>query len=395
MSNENSIAAYWSGRDGRSRPAPIGRDRLRARLGAQEVSLGLVFMSPKFFPHAQQVLEILRVHAQIPLLAGCSSSGSCRRFAERLKMRPALVLALYSLPGAKLKGFRFTQEQVEEADGENYWPIGNRRRAEAARMAGSHSLTRFTWTRKAGCARGMKVMRRCRFMADWPAEIFPNRDANLSRTAKFLRTAAWRFPIGGDVKLTGVISQGCTPIGETWTLTRVEQNLIHHIAQPPRLRGAGRDGAKTFARRPAEGARQSFHRPRRERIPRGFSSRRFSRAQFDRRRSEFRRAGGGALPRAGQTIQFHRRDAAAATEDMDELLDRAKEKSGGATIYGGCLSAATGAEKIFLAARATTPSWCRRNSARSDSPDFSATAKSAPSAKKIFCTASPPPSRCS
>ena len=32
-------------------------------------------MSPKFFPHARQVLEILRVHARIPLLAGCSSGG--------------------------------------------------------------------------------------------------------------------------------------------------------------------------------------------------------------------------------------------------------------------------------------------------------------------------------
>ncbi len=97
--------------------------------------------------------------------------------------------------------------------------------------------------------------------------------------------------VGGEVKLSGVISQGCTPIGETWTLTRVEQNLIHQIAQPPRLRGARRDRSKTFARRPAEGARQSFHRPRRQRIPRGFSSRRFSREQFDRRRPEFRRAG--------------------------------------------------------------------------------------------------------
>jgi len=29
--------------------------------------------------------------------------------------------------------------------------------------------------------------------------------------------------VGGDVKLEGVISQGCTPIGESWTLTRVEK----------------------------------------------------------------------------------------------------------------------------------------------------------------------------
>ena len=39
--------------------------------------------------------------------------------------------------------------------------------------------------------------------------------------------------VGGEVKLSGVISQGCTPIGDTWTLTRVEHNLIHQIANRP------------------------------------------------------------------------------------------------------------------------------------------------------------------
>ena len=53
----------------------------------------------------------------------------------------------------------------------------------------------------------------------------------------------------------------------------------------------------------------------------------------------------GALPRAGQTMQFQRRDAAAATEDMNELLARAKKQLGGATIYGGCLCCCNGRGK--------------------------------------------------
>jgi len=39
--------------------------------------------------------------------------------------------------------------------------------------------------------------------------------------------------VGGDVGLVGVTSQGCTPIGETWTLTKVEQNVIHEIGNRP------------------------------------------------------------------------------------------------------------------------------------------------------------------
>ena len=39
--------------------------------------------------------------------------------------------------------------------------------------------------------------------------------------------------VGGDVRLVGVTSQGCTPIGETWTLTKVDQNIIHEIGNRP------------------------------------------------------------------------------------------------------------------------------------------------------------------
>jgi small ligand-binding sensory domain FIST len=53
----------------------------------------------------------------------------------------------------------------------------------------------------------------------------------------------------------------------------------------------------------------------------------------------------GTLPRAGQTMQFQRRDAGAATEDMNELLARAKKQIGGAMIYGGCLCCCNGRGK--------------------------------------------------
>ena len=110
MSGEYSIAAHW----------PRGFDEaglrewaagLRARFPAPSVSLGLVFLSPDFFPHAREVLEILRVHARIPLLAGCSSGGLIVGDAE-LENTGGLVLALYSLPGANLTAVRLSPEAV-------------------------------------------------------------------------------------------------------------------------------------------------------------------------------------------------------------------------------------------------------------------------------------------
>ena len=113
MNTEYSIAAHWP--DGFDETGlRQWAEHLRAQLLAPQVSLGLVFMSPKFFPHARQTLEILRVHARIPLLAGCSSTGLIAG-ANEIEGASGFVLALYSLPGAELKGFRFTQQQVEEA----------------------------------------------------------------------------------------------------------------------------------------------------------------------------------------------------------------------------------------------------------------------------------------
>ena len=50
----------------------------------------------------------------------------------------------------------------------------------------------------------------------------------------------------------------------------------------------------------------------------------------------------GAFPRAGQTIQFERRDAQSRTEDWVALLDDAKERLGGRTVYGACLCCCNG-----------------------------------------------------
>ena len=47
-------------------------------------------------------------------------------------------------------------------------------------------------------------------------------------------------------------------------------------------------------------------------------------------------------PRQGQTIQFQRRDAEAATYDLRALLERAKRELGNTPIYGGCLCTCSG-----------------------------------------------------
>lgn len=297
-------------------------------------------MSPKFFPHSKQVLEILRVHAQIPLLAGCSSQGLIVEQQE-VEEGAGVTLGLYALPGSALEAFHFTQTQVEEANGPGYWHLetgieSNRTNGWLAFIDPFH-LDSETWLRTwneaysslpvlGGLASGDRAEQR--------TQLYLNGDV--------LEEGGVAISVGGDVKLAGVISQGCTPIGETWTLTKVDQNIIHEIGNRPAYEVL----AETFGTLSPEEQRQA----------RGnlFIGLVVNEYLEDFHRGDFLirnllgadpRSGSiaiGALPRPGQTVQFQRRDAAAATEDMNELLARARRQLEGATVYGGCLCSCNG-----------------------------------------------------
>jgi small ligand-binding sensory domain FIST len=342
VNSEFSTAAYWEG-DFDEDGLRLWAENLRAKLGAHPVSLGLVFMSPKFFPQAQATLEILRVHARIPLLAGCSST-SLVAGSKEIEDATGIVLALYSLPGAELKGFRFTQTQVEAADGQSYWSLESgvpptHTNGWLAFIDPFH-LDAENWIRSwnesfaplptfGGLASGP--------VSEQATQIYLN--------GEVFEDGGVAVSVGGEVKLSGVISQGCTPIGDTWTLTRVEHNLIHQIANRPAYAVLA-DTVQKLSPADQQKARGNL-----------FIGLVVNEYLEDFHRGDFlvrQLIGGdpnsgvlavGAQPRAGQTMQFQRRDAAAASEDMRELLERAKTKIGGAMIYGGCLCCCNGRGK--------------------------------------------------
>ena len=339
MNSEHSVADHWSGgfdEAGLQRWA----EQLRRKLSTPRIDLGLVFMSPKYFPHAKQVLDILRVHAQIPLLAGCSSQGL---IVERREVEEGagITLGLYALPGSTLKAVHFTQEQVEEANGAGYWRLEtgvetNQTNGWLAFIDPFH-LDSESWLRTWNDAYAQLPV-----LGGLASGDFTERRTQLYLNGDVFEEGGVAIAVGGGVKLAGVISQGCTPIGETWTLTKVDQNIIHEIGNRPAYEVL----AETFNTLSPEDQRQA----------RGnlFIGLVVNEYLEDFHRGDFLirnllgadpRSGSiaiGALPRPGQTVQFQRRDAAAATEDMNVLLARARRQLEGSTVYGGCLCSCNG-----------------------------------------------------
>jgi small ligand-binding sensory domain FIST len=343
VSSEFSIAAHWSGEFDEAALKQFAEET-RAKLPAPRVSLGLVFLTPKLFPHASAILEILQVHAKIPLLVGCSSK-SLIVANEELENDAGLALALYSLPGSELKAVRFTQENLEAAaEDENFWPLHSRVSPAQTNgwlvFADPFHLDTENWLRSWGAAYlGQPIL------GGLASGEFAEQVTQVYLNGEVFEDGGIAISIGGDVTLAGVISQGCTPIGETWTLTKVEQNLIHQIGNRPAYEVL----AETFNKlSPAEQSKS------RGNIFVGLAMNEYLE---DFHRGDFlirNLLGGdpqsgtvafGALPRIGQTIQFQRRDAAGATEDMHALLQRAKQQLAGATIYGGCLCSCNGRGK--------------------------------------------------
>lgn len=339
MGNEYSIAAHWSG-DFEEAGLQKWAENMRRQLNAPQVSLGLVFMSPRFFPCAKQVLEILQVHARIPLLAGCSSPSLIVGENE-VEQNAGVTLGLYALPGAEVKAFHFKQEQVEEANGPGYWQLETG--IEPSQTNGwlvfidPFHLDSEAWLRTWNEAYAPMPV-----LGGLASGDFSEQSTQVYLNGEVFEEGGVAISCGGSVKLVGVTSQGCTPIGETWTLTRVEQNIIHQIGNRPAYKVL----EETFNQLTPEEQKQA----------RGnlFIGLVVNEYLEDFHRGDFLirnllaadpRSGSisvGALPRLGQTIQFQRRSAAAATEDMNALLTRAHDELVNTQVYGGCLCSCNG-----------------------------------------------------
>ncbi len=297
-------------------------------------------MAPRLFARAKQVLEILRVHARIPLLAGCSSQGLIAQ-GEELEENAGLTLGLYALPGGELTAFHFTQGQVEEANGPGYWRLETG--IEPQKTNGWLAfIDPFHVDSEAWLHGWNEAYAPLPVLGGLASGDFNDRTTQVYLNGDVLEDGGVAISVGGDVGLVGVTSQGCTPIGETWTLTKVEQNVIHEIGNRPAYQVL----AETFSRLSAEEQKKA----------RGnlFIGLVVNEYLEDYHRGDFLirnllaadpRSGSisvAALPRLGQTVQFQRRSAAAATEDMSELLNRARKTLQGKALYGGCLCCCNG-----------------------------------------------------
>ncbi len=339
LGTQYAVADYWSG--GFDEPRyRAWVEALREQLGSDRPTLGLLFLTPSLWERAAEILEVTQVHGRVATLVGCSST-SVIAGRQEIEGRGGLALGLYHLPGAALRAVHFTQAQVAEANGPGYWHLETGVGAEDCRgwlaFADPFTLDCESWVDQWNEA--------------WPglplAGGLASGDFRQQRTQVYLNgevfeEGAVAVAVGGEVELATVISQGCTPIGEPWTVTKVEGNLIHQIGNQP---------AYEVLVQTITGLSEEEQQRARGNLMVGFVvneyQEEFLRGDFLIRNLLGGDPGSGILavgarPRPGQSMQFQCRDAAAATEDLVALLQRARRDLRGRGILGGCLCVCNG-----------------------------------------------------
>jgi small ligand-binding sensory domain FIST len=342
MNNAFSVSGCWQG-DYDEAGLRAWTEDLRSKLGGSKVSLGLVFLHPQLFENAEKILELLQVHGRIPVLAGCSSMAMISGEKE-LEGNCTIALGLYHLPGVELKAFHFTQENLDESTGPAYWHLQTGVTPEQTNgwlvFADPFTLDSERW------------------MESWNEAYAPlpvvgglaSGNHSEQRTQVYLNRSVFNeggvaISVGGAVSLASVISQGCTPIGEPWTITKAERNLIYEIGNRPAYAVL----AETVSQLSPEEQQRS-----RGNLFIGLVMNEYL-DEFHRGDFLIRNIIGadpktgvlavGAFPRMGQTVQFQRRDAATGTEDITALLKRSHTALKDKTIYGGCLCSCNGRGK--------------------------------------------------
>ena len=339
MHNAFSTAGVWNREADAGAIAAWARN-LRQQIQPNPVTLGLIFLSPRYFSDAEMILTVVRRHAEIPLLIGCSSN-SLIAGEEEIEEDSGIGLGLFSLPGGELTTARFTQTQVEEWNGAGYWHLETGRTLEDLNgwlaFADPFSLDAEAWLRQWNDAYPGTPILGGMASGDYAA-----RQTQVYLNEMVYQEGGVAVSIGGNTQLASVISQGCTPIGETWTVTRTDRNLILQIANRP---------AYDVLRETLESLPPEDQGRTRGNLFVGLVMNEYL-DEFQRGDFLIRNILGvdaasgavaiGAIPRPGQTLQFQRRDAAASSEDMTVLLRKAQNELSHRRVLGGLLCSCNG-----------------------------------------------------
>lgn len=343
MIRGKSIVARWHGEFDEDSVAKWVSNMRREIRGP--VSLGLVFISPKLFNLTSSILEIVRIYGNVPALIGCSACSNIVYGTEN-EDDDGFVVGLYSLPGAEIKTAHITMSDLSSVD--DYETIY---RKTGVRKAESNGWIAFSepfsfdvewWLEKWNCAYpGAPVIGG---IADG---FVKDRDIRIFLDGEVYNEGCVLISIGGKIGLKTIVSQAAKPLGDTWTITRAEDNVIYEIANMPALEWLGmiyselpRNERKKLIKNFLVGLAVNEYKEKFE--PGDFLIRGLIGGDPQNGFIEI-----SGVTRPGQSIQVQQTDSKFAIETFENALNSLKRELRGVEVHGGCLFCSKARDSSF------------------------------------------------
>ncbi|MEM9478545.1 MAG: FIST C-terminal domain-containing protein [Verrucomicrobiota bacterium] len=303
-----------------------------------EVDLAVAFVTSDWLERADDLLEVVQVYGHAKKVVVCSADGVIGT-AEENENVSGCTLQLFRLPNTEIDWAVVEQGEVESAQGDRYWESVTGIKAEGLAgfvVLGNPALIDGeTWLRSWNAS-----------YTDVPCFgglASGGRDASeiqIVTTEHREDVGALVLGFRGGVRLSGIVSQGCRPIGDPYTITSVDDNVLLSIGS----RGAYEVLEETF---------QDLDDSEKE-IAQGniLAGLAVSEYKEELRSGDFlvrNILGGdpdagalalGAIPRVGQTLQFQLRDRDAASTELKSLCKRQLKDVG--QPFAGLLFSCTG-----------------------------------------------------
>ena len=324
-------------------------------------------------------------------LVGCGAGGV---LADGREVEEGTAVAVWAatLGDGAATTFHATIEEIDDGVGGRGMPD-----LEGAAAAILLARPRLTFPTEPRAARSVRARtRRCRCSAAWLSAATPRATARSSAASEVVDGGAVGVRFDG-VEVLPCVSQGAAPVGPGADDHRGRRPRRHELAGRPALDDAAR-GARglsaTTSASSSPGGLLVGHRDRRRQAR--LRARRLPRARADRRRpGRAARSPSARWSRPGQVVRLHARDAAPRTATCARRSTCACEALGGRRPPARCVFTCNGRGARCSAPPTTTPPRSAEVLAGAPAPGSSPRARSAPSAARTSCTASPRPSRCS
>ena len=314
--------------------------QVRASLGSAPIDLALLFVHPRLLGETDGWVESVRQGIGARHLVGCTGSGIIgdRRECEE---EPAVSLLAAQLPDVAVTPFHITEEELEESTGPAFWHF-QLEAAPATEPSFLMFLEPFSIDATALVATVAEAYPGAPILGGLSSGGRQAGECRLFINDEIVDHGAVGVALAGNLVLRTVVSQGCRPIGNPFTITRADRNIIFELGGRPPLAVV----QEMIAKLPADDQKLAKHAMLLGRVINEYQED-FGRGDFVVRNLIGHDPASGAMAvgdvmRTGQTVQFQVRDGLTAAEDLQTLLRREQRLARRSPVRGAVLVSCLG-----------------------------------------------------